>query len=235
MSGEYATNQYGKFLNKRGFTPFQFSSRKLQMNTTQLGGLIPDNPISDLANGALSWYEMWINPEKVVLKRKFMQKQQHTAGSIVTFHYRPETIDMHVSGKIGWVIIGPQERDESITGRISGNMAMDNSPRIFLQRLRDMAEEPMYFVGLDGIEHYNTKFIKIYTKQYPNGVICEGYFVDFEVPESGEDAQTIDYTFNFTIESLTPMSILQDLAGMFANSKAARKIRGATSTLPGLQ
>ena len=33
-------------LNERGFTPFQFSSRKTQINTTQLGGLIPNNPIS---------------------------------------------------------------------------------------------------------------------------------------------------------------------------------------------
>ena len=65
----YKTLLQNKLPNKRGFTPFQFSSRKLQMNTTQLGGLIPDNPISDLANAALSWYEMWINPEKITLER----------------------------------------------------------------------------------------------------------------------------------------------------------------------
>ena len=32
--------------NERGFIPFQFSSRMTQVNVSQLGGLVPANPIS---------------------------------------------------------------------------------------------------------------------------------------------------------------------------------------------
>lgn len=221
--------------NARGFTPFQFSSRKTQMNTTQLGGLIPTNPISDLFNESMSWYEMWINPSRISLSRNFQQSKHHTAGAIVTYHFRPETIDMQVSGSVGWIARLPQEEYPGILSssfrRTSPDPAKNNSPRVFLKRLRTMAEEPMYFVDLKGIEHYNTKYIKIYTKQYPNGMVCEGYYTKFDVPESGDDAQTVDYSFNFVVEIMNPITALQRMAGMFGGGARGGTLR----SIPGLQ
>jgi len=97
----------------------------------------------------------------------------------------------------------------------SSNRA-NNSPREFLERLRNLSEEPMYFVDERGIEHYNTKYIKVFTKQYPKGVIFEGYFTQFNVPESAQDAQTVAYDFNFVIENIKPLTMLQRVAGMFS-------------------
>ena len=236
---DYTTVMNVDYLHPRGFTPFSFSSRKTQMNTTQLGGLIPDNPISSLLSEATAWYEMWINPEKVSINRNYQQKPQHTAGAIVTYHYRADMFKMDVSGAVGWIQQNPQEEGnpliKSITNKSKNTAGGNNknSPRVFLKRLRDIAEEPMYFVGLDGVEHYNTKFIKIYTKQYPSGMICEGYFTDFKVPETGEDAQTVNYSFNFVIESLKPLSFFQKMGGMFG-SKGGGAVGQTIRGVPGL-
>ena len=199
--------------NERGFIPFQFSSRMTQVNASQFGGLVPANPVSTMINEVYSWFEMWNNPQKLSLSRALIQKMQHTAGSIVTFHYRPDVMKMQASGAVGWLAINPQrDKDTRSLGfgdpfraksfsdvwdknRIQADPAKRHSPRVFLKRLRTIAEEPMYFVDLNGIEHYNIKYIKIYTKQYPDGMICEGYYTKFDVPEEGEDAQTINYSF----------------------------------------
>lgn len=236
-------------LNERGFTPFQFSSRKTQMNTTQLGGLLPNNPISDLLNESMSWYEMWINPQKVNIARQYLQKPNHTAGSIVTFHYRPDVYNMSVEGTCGWIMKAPYEQGPNNLGfkknkdnkwkvwnkdKFMSDSTQSNSPRIFLQRIRDIANEPMYFVDLNGIEHYNIKYLKIYTKQYPHGIICEGYYKKFDIPESGEDAQTIDYKFDFTIESMKPITALQKMAGMFGAAKGLGTVGSGIRSIPGL-
>lgn len=227
VSGAYDKAKQLSTSSQRGFTPFQFSSRKMQMSTSQMGGLIPDNPISSLANEALAWYEMWINPESISWSQNYMRQQQHTAKSIVTFHYRPETITMQVKGVCGWIGIGPQEEEPALQTMIKTGKAMfgkgdmpvsENSPKIFLKRLKDLADEPMYFTDIKGIEHYNTKFLKIYTKQFPNGLICEGYFIDFSMPESGEDTQTINYSFTFVIELTKKITALQKMAGMFSST-----------------
>jgi hypothetical protein len=226
----------GEKVPPRGFTPFQFSSKKLQMSTTQLGGLIPNNPISSMLSDATSWYEMWINPEKVNLNRQFQIKEQHTAGSIVAFHYRPHTLKMSVSGVVGWIGLNPQQEDTSLYSGIKklvNKGKNQNSPRVFLSRLRTMAEDPAYFIGTDGVEHYNIKYIKIYTKQYPYGVLCEGYYTKFEVPESGEDVQTVEYSFDFTIENLTPITALQKVAGMFGGT-TGNAVGSLIRTVPGL-
>lgn len=222
----------GPKLNNRGFIPFQFSSRRIQMNTTQLGGLIPNNPISELATETRSWYEMWINPTKVSINRSYLQQRKHTAGAVVTFHYRPEVYTMDVSGVCGWIGIGPGvEGDKSFKDQFRSLAKTQNSPRIFLKRLRDIANEPMYFVDWGGVEHYNAKYIKIFTKQYPDGVICEGYFTNFNIPETGEDAQTIEYSFQFIIESMKSVKALQNMAGMFKSTvKAGSKLKSMWST-----
>lgn len=237
-SHEYTTVMQSPFNHPRGFTPFQFSSRKNQVNTTQLGGLIPDNPISSLLSEATSWYEMWINPDKVSLNREYSQKHQYTAGSIVTYHYRPNMIKMAVSGAVGWIQNGIQEDYTPLTGVTIQNIVKkdnkdSNSPRVFLRRLRDLADEPMYFIGLDGVEHYNTKYIKIYTKQYPAGMVCEGYFTKFDVPESGDDSITVNYSFDFNVESMKPITYLQKLAGMFG-SKGGNALGKTIRAVPGL-
>ena len=228
--------------NARGFVPFHFSSRKLQQDLTSLGGLLM-NPVTNLINSTMSWYEMFINPEKVAIKQSIMTKKQHTARSVVTYHYRPDTYVMSISGVCGW-IINPEypyknEKEQTPFGfrgndprasyekgtlrnyldknSFQTNPAQNNSPRVFLTRLRKMAEEPMYYVDLDGIEHYNTKFIKIFTKQYPDGMICEGYYTNFNVPEGGEDVQTINYDFEFIIERMIPVSELTKITGMFGS------------------
>lgn len=238
-------------LGPRGFTPFMFTSRRLQMESTQLGGIIPNNPVSDLLNETVAWYEMWINPQKVDISRPFLHKKVNTAGAIVTFHYRPDVETMSVSGVCGWIAIMPQEeknakkslgfkKPESAkkfydiwdANKVKLTQPASNSPRIFLSRLRNLAEEPMYFIDMNGLEHYNTKYIKIFTKQYPKGALCEGYFTDFSVPESGDDAQTINYSFKFIIEKRTALSDLQEMAGMFSNTPSSS--RKGVSMLPGL-
>lgn len=234
-------------LNERGFTPFQFSSRKTQINTTQLGGLIPNNPISGLLNESMSWYEMWINPEKININRGYIVKKTQTAGAVVSYHYRPDVETMTVSGVIGWIGVGPQEEEANAMGfkspdsakefykvwsydKFKKDPAKNNSPMIFLKRLKGIADEPMYFVGTDGVEHYNTKYIKIYTKQFPTGIVCEGYFTKFTVPESGEDVQTINYDFEFVIETKKTITALQRMAGMWGGGG----LGGGMRSIPGL-
>jgi len=236
MANQFKTVMSGEPLPSRGFTPFQFSSRKIQVQTTQLGGLIPDNPISSLLNEATTWYEMWINPEKVNLSRPYQNKKQHTAGSIVTYHYRPDTLQLSVSGVVGWIALNPQESDPSIfnlASQISTRNSQKNSPRVFMKRIREVADDPMYFIGTDGVEHYNTKYIKIYTKQYPGGVICEGYYTKFDVPESGDDPQTINYSFEFTVESLKSITALQKVIGMYGG-KTGSLVGSSMRSIPGM-
>lgn len=98
---------------------------------------------------------------------------------------------------------------------------LNNSPRKYLQRIQDLANEPTYYVDNAGRDHYNTKYIKIFTKAYPNGMICEGFFKDFHIPESAEDTQTINYDFTFVIENFKPVTLLQRVAGMFAGATSA--------------
>jgi len=237
-------------VNPRGFTPFQFSSRMTQTNTSLMGGLIPSNPISDLVNETIAWYEMWINPQKLSLKRDYIRKQQHTARAIVTYHFRPDTYKMSVSGVCGWIMINPQkDKDDRSLGftnpknlghfndywkkeNVKMNPATRNSPRIFLNRLRDIADEPMYFVDLEGIEHYNIKYIKIFTKQYPEGMVCEGYYTSFHVPEEGDDAQTINYDFEFIIERMVSVTAMKEMLGMFSSGNTYTK--KTLSALPGI-
>jgi hypothetical protein len=236
MANEFKTVMSGEPLPSRGFTPFQFSSRKIQVQTTQLGGLIPDNPISSLLNEATTWYEMWINPEKVNISRAYQNKKQHTAGSIVTYHYRPDTLQLSVSGVVGWIALNPQESNPSIfnlASTISTRNSQKNSPRVFMKRIREVADDPMYFIGTDGVEHYNTKYIKIYTKQYPGGVICEGYYTKFDVPESGDDPQTINYSFEFTVESLKSITALQKVIGMYGG-KTGSLVGSSMRSIPGM-
>jgi len=236
--------------SSRGFTPFQFSSRMTQVNTSQLGGLVPKNILTNLTNERYSWYEMWINPEKVTITREFLHKKENTAGSIVTFHYRPDTYKMKVSGVCGWIALNPQtDKDTRSLGfvnpadvsraktiwsadRVRLDPATRNSPRIFLERLRNIAEESMYFIDLKGVEHYNIKYIKIFTKQYPDGVVCEGYYTMFEIPEAGEDAQTINYSFDFIVEKMTSVVALRKMLGMFGTS--AKNAQRTLSPLPGV-
>ena len=109
----------------------------------------------------------------------------------------------------------------------------NNSARIFLQRIRDIANEPMYYVDIYGVEHYNTKYIKIYTKQFPKGVICEGYFTDFSIPESKDDCETIAYSFSFVVENLAPISAAQQILGKYAGKATGTGsvIRSVTGVL----
>lgn len=232
--------------NDRGFIPFQFSSKLTQAKASMGGikGLLPGlgslgASVANLSSKAgkflgqeqATWYEMWINPQKVSLKQPFQQKRQHTAGSIVTFHYRPDVQTMSVGGVCGWIARNPQsEKEQSAIIKyknpkkwksvndalgVPSNTQRKNSPRIFLQRLREMAQEPMYYIDTEGIEHYNIKYIKIFTKQYPKGVLCEGYYTSFEVPEEGEDVQTINYSFEYIIEIMTSLEDLKSMGGMF--------------------
>jgi len=89
-----------------------------------------------------------------------------------------------------------------------------------------MAEEPMYYMDLNGIEHYNIKYIKIFTKQFPYGVICEGFYKSFVIAESKDDYQTIPYSFTFEIENLRPISASQQIL-----SKKAGQLTGTGSAI----
>jgi len=234
-----------------GFTPFQFSSRKLQYATTGFLGKTVNNLVGEQLNALLSWYEMWINPQQLTLKYNFQQSVQYTAGSVVTFHYGRTIMEMSVKGVCGWIAIQSETSilaNLAMQGIMQGSLktsksfardmkkrsakgktlmqnystyagksvSFNNSPRQFLERLQNLANESMYFVDKEGIEHYNTKYIKIFTKRYPEGVICEGYFTSFEIPESSDDVQTINYSFTFNVENIKPVGLIERSLGMFA-------------------
>lgn len=242
-----------------GLTPFQFSSKMMQeQSTSGLLGINIGGWAGRTVQTTFAWYEMWINPEKVDITTTYIQKKQHTAGSIVTYHYRKDTPTLSASGQCGWIMTRSQMEDANIADQfLSGigyqhtpkssnpfdskfwtqgkdyfkfkgqtfpgagraqKLASDNtnnSPRKFLDRLKGIADEPMYFIDSEGIEHYNVKYIKIFTKQFPTGVVCEGYYTKFTIPESADDVQTISYNFEFVIENQVPVTLLDRKLGMF--------------------
>lgn len=105
-----------------------------------------------------------------------------------------------------------------VNSRDGSSNRLNNSPRLFLERLRKLADELPYFVDDNGVEHYNSKFIKMFTKQYPDGVVADGYFTSFIIPEAADDLQTISYNFSFVVEDLKSVTLLQQVAGMFSGA-----------------
>ena len=243
-------------------TPFQFSSSKMQADTL-LANNLPNSVATDLALTMLAWHEMWVNPEKITMNDKYINTgPQHTAGSIVTQHFRQDVTMMSVSGEVGYVAVQSQIEEAAATvvssilnptkilsnvtkaaSQLTSNLGnetmafrtgarnrLNNSPRLFLSRLKALADEKPYYIDSNGIEHYNTKYIKIFTKQFPDGLICSGYFNSFSVPEGAEDVLSMHYDFEFVVENKTPISLLQRLAGMFAGtgSVAGNILRSAS-------
>ena len=199
-------------------TPFQFSSSKMQADTL-LANNLPNSVATDLALTMLAWHEMWVNPEKIMMNDKYINTgPQHTAGSIVTQHFRQDVTMMSVSGEVGYVAVQSQIEEAAATvvssilnptkilsnvtkaaSQLTSNLGketmafrtgarnrLNNSPRLFLSRLKALADEKPYYIDSNGIEHYNTKYIKIFTKQFPDGLICSGYFNSFSVPEGAK-------------------------------------------------
>lgn len=246
-----------------GLTPFQFSSNKLQNATSLHSSTDPINKdlISDTYGSLTAWYEMWVNPQTLTMRKPYLQQTEHTVGAIVTHHFRRDLAIIEVKGVAGWVAIesdmdklqnsamsmlrnpknfkknvskgwkttksqfsknvnsfkdGLNPFNDNINPQGGKSSTVNNSPRKFLERLRDLADEPAYYYDRQGREHYNAKYIKMYTKQYPDGVICEGFFKEFFVPESEEDVQTIPYSFTFIVQNQEPVTLIQRVAGMFA-------------------
>jgi hypothetical protein len=241
-----------------GLSPFQFSSNKLQNMNSISSETDPTKKslLSDTYQSVASWYEMWINPTSVTITDSFIQQTEHTAGAIVTYHYRKDLAIMEVKGIAGWVMIQsdldamkdaamsalrhPLSKDNWKNAKKNVSKAfgdakssfkdnlnpfnnnsgptnkLNNSPRKFLERLRDLAYEPTYYFDSKGREHYNAKYIKMYTKQYPRGIICEGFFKNFIIPETAEDVQTINYTFTFVIQDMQVVTLIQQIGGMFS-------------------
>ena len=86
-------------------TPFQFSSKKMQADTL-LANNISNTIGSDIILSLLAWYEMWVNPEKVDIASKYINTgPKHTAGSIITQHFRKDVSIMQVSGAVGYVAV----------------------------------------------------------------------------------------------------------------------------------
>jgi len=255
-----------------GLTPFQFSSGKRQYEV--LLGLKPTNTaagiLADSITDLIGWYEMWINPSTMNKQSKFKQTQQHTAGAIVNFFYRPEYTVMSCQGKVGWLrihsvleeaqsnaISNLLKGDLSLTDSQSGKSAItsakeelnkvsttpwnmksshsnrfNNSPLQFLKRLQGMALDPMYYIDNEGVEHYNPKYIKCFTQEYPDGVIYRGYFDNFVVDENVENGETIAYSFVFVIQSETPVTLVQRVLGAYAGFGSA--VGDAASLASGL-
>ena len=242
-----------------GLSPFQFSSNKLQNMNSVSDATNPTQRslLSDTVGTVTSWYEMWINPTNLTITDSFIQTTEHTAGAIVTYHYRKDLGVMDVKGVAGWVMIksdmdairdaalealrhplstirNPRNYLRGVTDSIGSardsiidglnpfnnnsgpSNKVNNSPRRFLERLRDLAYEPTYYFDSQGREHYNAKYIKMYTKQYPDGIICEGFFKNFIVPESADDVQTINYSFTFVIQDMQKVTLIQKIGGMFS-------------------
>ena len=85
-------------------TPFQFSSRKMQAEST-LGNVLGNNLAIETMHNLISWYEMWVNPEKVDITTNFINNRQNTARGIVTHHFRKDVSIMSVSGTVGYVAV----------------------------------------------------------------------------------------------------------------------------------
>ena len=94
---------------------------------------------------------------------------------------------------------------------------LNNSPSLFLSRLKGTADEPMYYIDKEGVEHYNPKYIKMFTKQFPDGIIYQGYFTTFGIIET-PDFETVGYDFVFVAEQATPVTLLQRVLGMFSGT-----------------
>ena len=96
-------------------TPFQFSSSKMQADTL-LANNLPNSVATDLALTMLAWHEMWVNPEKITMNDKYINTgPQHTAGSIVTQHFRQDVTMMSVSGEVGYVAVQSQIEEAAAT------------------------------------------------------------------------------------------------------------------------
>jgi hypothetical protein len=244
-----------------GLTPFQFSSGKRQHDV--LLGYKPTGMLSNLAADAISdmlaWYEMWINPASITKQSKYRQTQQHSAGAIVNYFYRPEYTVMSCQGKIGWVRIHSVleevkanavsnliRGEKSIKDVNSGVSALDgakealedyahlpwniksshanrfnNSPLQFLRRLKALADEPMYYIDDEGVEHFNPKFIKCFTKEYPDGIMYKGFFDTFTIDENTDLGETLSYQFVYVIQSETPVTLIQRVLGAYAGFGSA--------------
>lgn len=117
---------------------------------------------------------------------------------------------------------------------------ISNSPRKFMDNLQKMALSPQYYVPVigDRLEAYNTKKIIIFTKQFPNGKLLEGYFNSFSVDENGNDPETLRYNFNFVAYNMTNIG-LSERIGQFiapfvgAGIDVAQKTGNAVSSVSG--
>lgn len=90
-----------------------------------------------------------------------------------------------------------------------------NSPRKFLQSLKDLVLSPMYYRAPGSpVEQYNTKRLVAFTKQFPDGISLEGYFTKFSIRESGKDPETLRYDINFTVTAMYPIGI-EERIGQF--------------------
>lgn len=103
----------------------------------------------------------------------------------------------------------------------SHSSRVNNSPLSFLKRLKSIADEPMYYIDSDGIEHFNPKYIKLFTKEYPDGVIYEGYYTRFDIDETVDLGETIAYSFEFIVENETPVTLIQRVLGAYADIGSA--------------
>ena len=97
----------------------------------------------------------------------------------------------------------------------------NNSPLLFLKRLQSMALEPMYYIDDEGVEHFNPKYIKCFTKKHPDGVIYQGFFNTFNIQEDVDLGETLAYEFSFTIEKETPVTLVQRILGAYAGFGSA--------------
>jgi hypothetical protein len=176
------------------------------------------------------WFQMYINPTELAFTNTPMQSVTHTKGAVATTHWRNDLVKITAKGASGWILkesmvqsITQDLIHDVINGgdavktlkkygqtilnvpqssfNLSGFNNANTTARSFLKSLTDIALEDMYFTDNDGIEYYNQKKILVYTKQFPLGLIINGYFTNFVVPETAQDGQVINYSFNFTSET----------------------------------
>lgn len=95
-------------------------------------------------------------------------------------------------------------------------------PRDFINKLRTVVLSPMYYYDRNGFEHYNSKKLLVYTKQYPAGVTLDGFFNSFDIGEKATDNWTIPYNASFTVErgliGSNPLDDLINTLGGIVNS-----------------
>jgi len=89
----------------------------------------------------------------------------------------------------------------SVKAREAGSQLIFTGSTVFYRRLQRIAlEEKFFFDTSKGYRRYNKKYLKIFTKNHPQGLTLGGFFDSFEIAEDAMDVIAIPYTCSFVVQ-----------------------------------